>query len=72
MCIRDSMEELHKPKKFNKSLNIKLSNMNMNIKILHLKNINKYSSSTWIDQRKLNNYMLPTFTKKVVKYLEKN
>ena len=66
------MEELNKPKKFNKSLNIKLSNMNMNIKILHLKNINKYSSSTWIDQRKINNYMLPTFTKKVVKYLEKN
>jgi len=66
------MEELHNPKKFNKSLNIKLSNMNMNIKILHLKNINKYSSSTWIDQRKINNYMLPTFTKKVVKYLEKN
>ena len=66
------MEELHKPKKFNKSLNIKMSNMNMNIKILHLKNINKYSSSTWVDQRKINNYMLPTFTKKVVKYLEKN
>ncbi len=66
------MEELHKPKKFNKSLNIKLSNINMNIKILHLKNINKYSSSIWIDQRKINNYMLPTFTKKVVKYLEKN
>ena len=66
------MEELHRPKKFNKSLNIKMSNMNMNIKILHLKNINKYSSSTWIDQRKLSNYMLPTFTKKVVKYLEKN
>ena len=66
------MEELHKPKKFNKSLNIKMSNMNMNIKILHLKNINKYSPSYWIDQRKLNNYMLPTFTKKIVKYLEKN
>ena len=66
------MEELRKPKKFNKSLNIKMSNMNMNIKILHLKNINKYSSSIWVDQRKLNNYMLPRFTKKVVKYLEKN
>ena len=66
------MEELHKPKKFSKNLNIKLSNMNMNIKILHLKDINKYSSSIWIDQRKLKNYMLPTFTKKVVKYLEKN
>ena len=66
------MKELHKPKKFNKNLNIKMSNMNMNIKILHLKNSKKYSSSYWIDQRKLNNYMLPTFTKKVVKYLERN
>jgi len=66
------MEELHKPKKFNKNLNIKMSNMNMNIKILHLKNIKKFSSSYWIDQRKLNDYMLPTFTKKVVKYLERN
>ena len=66
------MEELRKSKKFNKNLNIKMSNMNMNIKILHLKNSKKYSSSYWIDQRKLNNYMLPTFTKKVVKYLERN
>jgi len=66
------MEELHKPKTFNKNLNIKMSNMNMNIKILHLKNSNKYSPSYWIDHRKLNNYMLPTFTKRVVKYLERN
>ena len=61
-----------KGKNFDKDLNFKMSNMNMNIKILHLKDINTYSSSTWIDQRKINNYMLPTFTKKVVKYLEKN
>ncbi len=66
------MEELHKPKKFNKDLNIKMSNMNMNIKILNLKNNKKFPSSYWIDQRKLNIYMLPTFTKKVVKYLERN
>ena len=66
------MEELYEPKKFNKNLNIKLSNMNMNIKIQHLKNNVKFSSSYWVDQRKLNNYMLPTFTKKVVKYLERN
>ena len=66
------MEELHKPKKFNKDLNIKMSNMNMNIKILNLKNDKKFPSSYWIDQRKLNIYMLPTFTKKVVKYLERN
>ena len=66
------MEELHKPKKFNKDLNIKMSNMNMNIKILNLKNDKKFPSLYWIDQRKLNIYMLPTFTKKVVKYLERN
>ena len=66
------MQELYKPKKFDKNLNIKMSNMNMNIKILHLKNSKKFSSSYWIDQRKLNNYVLPTFTKKIVKYLERN
>ena len=46
--------------------------MNMNIKIQYLKNIKKLPSSYWVDQKKINNYMLPTFTKKVVKYLEKN
>ena len=66
------MDELLKPKKFYKNLNIKMSNMNMNIKILYLKDSKKFTSSYWIDQRKLNNYMLPTFTKKVVKYLERN
>ena len=32
------MEELSKPKNFNESLNFKISNMNMNIKIQYLKN----------------------------------
>ena len=32
----------------------------------------KFSSSHWIDRKKLDSYMLPSFTKKVVKYLEKN
>ncbi|MDA9701770.1 A/G-specific adenine glycosylase [Candidatus Pelagibacter sp.] len=66
------MEELSKPKNFNENLNFKMSNMNMNIKIRYLKNLKKFPSSYWFDIRKLNNYMLPTFTKKVVKYLEKN
>ncbi len=66
------MEELYKPKKFNENLNLKISNINMNIKIQYLKNKKKLPLSYWIDQKKLNNYMLPTFTKKVVKYLEKN
>ena len=35
------------------------------------KNAKRFPSSYWFDKRKLDNYMLPTFTKKVVKYLEK-
>ena len=65
------MEELPKPKNFNENLNFKMSNMNMNIKIEYLKNAKRFPSSYWFDKRKLDNYMLPTFTKKVVKYLEK-
>ncbi len=66
------MEEIERPKNFNESLNFKMSNMNMNIKIQYLKNTEKFSFSDWVDEKKLDNYMLPTFTKKVVKYLEKN
>jgi len=66
------MEELSNPKNFNENLNLKMSNMNMNIKIQYLKSTKRFPSSYWFDKRKLDNYMLPTFTKKVVKYLEKN
>ena len=65
------MEELSNPKNFNENLNFKMSNMNMNIKIEYLKNAKRFPSSYWFDKRKLDNYMLPTFTKKVLKYLEK-
>ena len=66
------MEEIAKPKKFNENLNLKISNMNMNIKIKYLKNYKDIPSSNWIDQKKLDNYILPTFTKKIVTYLENN
>ena len=66
------MEELSNPKNFNQNLNFKMSNMNMNIKIQYLKNNQKFPSSYWLDRKKLNSYILPSFTKKVVKYLEKN
>jgi len=58
------MEELSKPKNFNENLNFKMSNMNMNIKIKYLKNIGKFQSPYWVDEKKLNNYILPSFTKK--------
>ena len=66
------MEELSKPKNFNENLNYKLSNMNMNIKIQYLKNCSKFQAPYWVDEKKLDNYMLPSFTKKIVKYLERN
>ncbi len=66
------MEELSKPKNFNENLNFKMSNMNMNIKIKYLKNTKKFQTPYWINEKKLNNYMLPSFTKKIVKYLMRN
>ena len=66
------MEELSNPKNFNENLSLKMSNMNMNIKIKYFKNNKKIPLSYWIDKKKLDNYMLPSFTKKVVEYLEKN
>ena len=66
------MEELFQPKNFNENLNLKMSNMNMNIKIQYLKKNENFESPHWIDEKKLDNYMLPSFTKKIVKYLEKN
>ena len=66
------MEELSNPKNFNENLNFKMSNMNMNIKIQYLKSSDQFKSPYWINKKKLDNYMLPSFTKKIVKYLERN
>ena len=46
------MEELSKSKNFKESLNLKMSNMNMNIKIKYLKNIGKFQSPYWVDEEK--------------------
>ena len=64
------MQELTKPKNFTQNLNFKMSNMNMNIKIENNKMIKSIPFSYWIDPKKLKNYTLPTFTKKIVNYLE--
>ena len=66
------MEELSKPKNFHRNLNFKMSNMNMNIKIEYLKKNKIYQSPCWVDEKRIDNYILPSFTKKIVKYLEKN
>ena len=66
------MEELSDPKNFDENLNFKMSNINMNIKIQYLKDNQKFSSYLWLDKKKLDDYILPSFTKKIVQYLEKN
>ena len=66
------MKELSNPKNFHENLNFKMSNMNMSIKIQYPKKNIKLPSSYWIDTNNIKNFMLPTFTKEVVKYLEKN
>ena len=64
------MHELIEPKNFKQNLNLKMSNMNMNIQIEYNNEIQSSSLSYWIDPKKLRNYTLPSFTKKIVKYLE--
>ena len=46
--------------------------MNMSIKIKYLKNTKRLPSSYWFDKEKLDKYVLPTFTKKIVKHIERN
>ena len=64
------MQEIIKPKNFDHNLNFKMSNMNMNIKIKTNKIKKPLPFSYWIDPKKLKKYTLPTFTKKIVSYLE--
>ena len=66
------MQEVTNPKSFNQNFNFKMSNMNMSIKIQYLKNKRKIPLSYWVDQKKIKDHTLPTFTKTVVKYLERN
>jgi len=65
------MEEISKPKSLKKSLNFKMSNMNMNINITKMKRADNIANSSWIEQAKFNSYILPTFTKKIFSSLGK-
>ena len=66
------MDEISKPNKLKKDLNFKISNMNMDIIIQYTKIKGSIPNSSWIDSSKLDSYTLPTFTKKIFSYLEKN
>jgi len=66
------MDEISKHNNVKKNLNFKISNMNMNIIIQFTKIKGSIPNSSWIDSTKLDSYTLPTFTKKIFSYLEKN
>lgn len=46
-------------------LNLKMSNMNMNISIDFSYIKRKLKNGLWVEKKKLENYMIPTFTKKI-------
>ena len=62
------MTEINK-KEFNhsdyKKINVKISNMNMKIVIKKNKKLNQIRDSLFLDKTKMNNYILPSFTKKI-------
>ena len=57
--------------KSSKKLNVKMSNMNMNISKEHLSK-NKPKNGMWIEKTKLASYILPTFTKKIFASVKHN
>jgi len=64
------MIETNASSKFKKDLNIKISNMIMYIQIKFGNFYTNTSNAIWIDPGKLNNYTLPTFTKKIFRHLK--
>jgi A/G-specific adenine glycosylase len=58
--------------KSSKKLNVKMSNMNMNISIDFSYIKNKPKNGIWIKKIKLENYMIPTFTKKIFASVKHN
>ena len=58
--------------KSSKKLNVKMSNMNMNIFINLSNTKNKSKDGLWIEKSKLENYMIPTFTKKIFASVKHN
>ena len=65
------MEEIPKKKTIKKSLNLKMSNMNMNIFFKEINRLKFVTASSWVERSKLKNYTLPTFTKKIFANLDK-
>jgi len=64
------MQEISKLNNLNEVLNFKMSNMNMSVIVKFARIKEDIPNSSWIDSSKLNKYTLPTFTRKIFKYLD--
>ena len=62
----------HSLLKSSKKLNVKMSNINMNISIDFSYIKNKPKNGVWIKKTELKNYMIPTFTKKIFASVKHN
>ncbi len=51
--------------KSGKKLNVKMSNMNMNISVDFFTTKTKFKNGLWIEKSKLENHLIPKFTKKI-------
>ena len=63
------MKEISQPEFLFESknkLNLKMSNLNMNIHINFSNIKKKYKNGIWVKKVKLKNYIIPTFTKKIL------
>ena len=58
--------------KSRKKLRVKMSNMNMNIYVDFLNTKNKAKDGLWIEKSKLENYVIPSFTKKIFESVKNN
>ena len=58
--------------KLDNKLNLKMSNMNMNIFIDFFNIKKKLKNGLWVEKTKLENYMIPTFTKKIFASVKHN
>ena len=53
-----------------KIINVKMSNMNIKIKVNFLRGVKKINNSQWIEKSKFSKYTLPSFTKRIYKSIQ--
>ena len=57
-------------RKSKKIINVKMSNMNIKIKVNFLRGVKKINNSQWIEKSKFSKYTLPSFTKRIYKSIQ--